>query len=930
MLDVLRQRFLGLKDFEQAVSALDTALERGDSMEILADFYLKYFHQVYDLERVHFPRVNGTPFPAEWKRSLNLGGRDLGIDGIFLRSDDDLVTVQSKFRTDQEVLTYAELATFWSESEHAKYRMVFTNVRNISDVAKRRKGHLFVGREQLEQLEGSFWQAFHDYCIGADIKKQARKLPRDYQSIALMDIERGFQTFDRGKLIAACGIGKTLIALWASEQLEAETTLFLAPNLQLIRQTLNEWAAETSKPFSYIVVCSDLTIDSDLDELSDSESGTDVPVTTDVTEIVAFLQLRRSKRKVVFSTYQSLDALANAIRVSNFSGFDVSISDEAHKTTGIDSAGSFGLALSDDHVPTRKRLFLTATERLFSPRLQAAAALQDRIVFSMDNHALYGPVFHRLSFSEAIRKGIICDYRVVLAIVSRNELREVLADNHYLINADNPGQSAIKTQTLVNLAVTKRLFVDTGVKKLVSYHRSVAEAKGFYTILSQDDDFADKRGKAFWVSGAMSSANRAVTMASFSESEPAVLSNARCLIEGVDIPLIDGVLFASPKNSLIDIVQAVGRALRKPPGRTSEKIAAVVVPVVLESETSAVDVTAPEFDRLYSVIQALRDQDDVLAEEIDQVNLQLATGTFRRQSTPFEGKLQLLIPSEVSLEALSEAITLRIAEVNSERAGTVQSASQLGVGQRTSAHDRNLRTMGDYTPSKYQSSLVDPTLQLMPMPVSTILKSAARINNNNIGHCIKLGVLKQEATKNQLSLTVVGEAYRNGTKTFQDVFRNQMMLYADPISALFPYRVFVEFLLRMGEVKYWDFLFGIYPASSSDSMSGIVDAAVARAAAARALNVSPSIANLKSQEQISDLLFAATGARFDSADVWSDRTTTYNQFRYFRRHLELYDDIFVDNSNVFQFKAGGEAKARTLLTSSLPLLNEAYGSVWWR
>jgi hypothetical protein len=113
-------------------------------------------------------------------------------------------------------------------------------------------------------------------------------------------------------------------------------------------------------------------------------------------------------------------------------------------------------------------------------------------------------------------------------------------------------------------------------------------------------------------------------------------------------------------------------------------------------------------------------------------------------------------------------------------------------------------------------------------------------------------------------------------------------------------------------------------------MSGIVDAAVARAAAARALNVSPSIAHSKSQDQISDLLFAATGARFDSADVWSDRTTTYNQFRYFRRHLELYDDVFVDDANVFEFKAGGEAKARTLLTSSLPFLTEAYGSVWWR
>jgi hypothetical protein len=447
--------------------------------------------------------------------------------------------------------------------------------------------------------------------------------------------------------------------------------------------------------------------------------------------------------------------------------------------------------------------------------------------------------------------------------------------------------------------------------------------------LNQDNAFLEERGQAFSVDGKMSSARRATIVTDFEDADPAVLSNARCLVEGVDIPLIDGVMFGSPKNSLIDIVQAVGRALRKPYGAPTEKVAAVVVPVVLESESSNIDVEAPEFDRLFSVVQALRDQDDVLAEEIDQLNLSVATGAYRRGSGALSGKIRLLIPGEVSLKELSEAITLRVAEVNSERAGTVSGTSQLGAGQRGSIRGRSLRTMGDYTPNKYRESLVDPTLYKFSSGTDTISKTTARINNNNIAHCLKVGVLKTAADQDFLALTKIGDSYKANRVSFIDLFKNQMMLYVDAVAGLYPYRALVEFHLRVENMDYWDFLYGIYPSDPAQSFDELIDSAEARTRAVRDLRINRALANKKNQEHINDLLSEATGIQYDSTNIWTDRTTIFNQFRYFRRHLELFDDIFYDDGNTFRFKPGGDLKARALLQRSEPSLISTYGDVWW-
>lgn len=923
--------FLSFRDFEEALSALDQNLDRGDGFEALAKFYLEFHSQTYLLEESHFPRVDGAPFPDRWVTELGLGSRDLGIDGIYRRSDDELVAVQVKYRSNQDRLRYSELATFWSESESAKFRMVFTNAVEVTDVATRRRGHLLVSREQLDSLDDEFWMSFHFYCRGEATPPRLKKAPRDYQLRAIDDIVQGFSSNDRGKLIAACGIGKTLIGLWTLERLNSRSILFMAPNLQLIRQTLNEWASQASEPFTYLAVCSDQTIDSGVDEISDAVTGTDIATTTDPIEIAEFLRVRTKKRKIIFSTYQSLDAIALATRLVQYEEFDLALFDEAHKTTGIDSDSGFGLGLVDDKINIGKRLFLTATERLISPRLQAAAADHDRVVFSMDDPSLYGVTFHRLSFSQAISEGIISDYRIVVAVMAGSELKSILDSYNFILDTDDEDQRSVKTTSVINQSVLKKVLKETGAQKLVSYHRSVREARSFAEAINTDEDFESIGAKGFSVDGSMSSSKRSQVIKSFEQTETGVLTNARCLVEGVDIPIIDGVFFASPKNSLIDIVQAVGRALRKPYGPENKKIAAIVVPVVLDAQSEEIDVSSTSFDRLYNLIQALRDQDQGIADEIDQLNLQVSTGGTRTRSG-LGNILRLIVPTGVSISEIEKALELRIAAVNGNNSGSVIPASRLGAGQRESSRDRKLRTIGDYTPAKYKESLVDPTIARFIDSENSLPRNAIKVNNNNVGHCEKLGVIVNEGA-NQFRLTNLGRKYQDGRIPFEDLFKNQLLLYKDlstQNSEVFSYRIFIEFMLKVKTVSYLEFLYGIYSTDVSAGTELAVVQGVERVNALRSLAISPEVANEKSKNEILRKLEDATGLTMDFNDVWTDRTTTFNQFRYFRRHLELFDQIFFDDRNIFKFRENGEIKAREILEKSSLLLKDlSYGDTWW-
>ncbi len=901
-------------------------------MEWFARYFFHYYKTVYRVDEAVFPVPDGAQFPEPWRKHLNLSTRDMGIDGLIRSRAGEFTAVQCKFRANNEGLSYKELGTFWADAEHAEQRLVFTNAKSITPDAHRRRGFVSVALEDLQSLPPEFWESLtRHFRDGEQAVLLPRKRPRPYQQRALNDLIAGLRDHPRGKLIAACGIGKTLISLWLAEFQGTDTVLVVAPNLQLIRQTLREWADQASEFFEYIAVCSDSSValsTFDTDEVIDNVTGFDIPTTTDAKVVQRFLEAPANHRKLVLSTYHSLQVVEEGVRTSKFGGFDLGIFDEAHKTAGLDAHVGFGLGLQDEHIPIAKRLFMTATERLYSPRIRAVAEQQDRIVFSMDDEELYGPSLHRLSFSTAIDEGIISDYRIVVAVLGATEIRRILLNYDYLIDTDEDPANRLAEDAhhLLSLAIMEKVHDDLGAKKFVTYHSTVRDARNFAMLVNEKS----REIIGYSVSGQASSRERAATIRAFEETESASLSNARVLVEGVNIPIIDSVYFVAAKSSLIDIVQALGRALRRPYESEEEKLAYVVIPVIVPEIDGEIDVSSSEFDRLYNVLQALRDQDDAVASEIDQLNLEVATGGSHSRTRLAE-RLRLLIPGELSVSELQSALMLRIAEVNARPTGSRLRSSSLGAGERVSPIARRVRTIGDYTPRTFCDSLVLPTLARFTRLNSVCARVDLKVNNNNVGHSEKLGLITSDGDGG-FGLTTIGKELKSGRVDFDTVFRNQILIYCDNRNEepTWPYRLIVETLVHLGQLSYPEFLFGPYAAGSGEAHEDAVRFALNRIEAVRNSGIDITVASEANQEAVLTELTRVTGVSMSLRDVFTDRTTTFNQFRYFRRHLELFQTTLEDRSDVLHVRQGRLSELQGLLSVSSRYLRPTdYGEKLW-
>lgn len=384
-------------ELESAIAQLGDNKQMGDAFEEFTHFYLNYHRAFYQAGGdIYSPVVTGR-LPVPVMQHLELEVTDHGVDGVFIRLDGAYVAYQSKFRTDpNNTIPYHELAKFWIEGKRAEYRLTVTNARRVTDLSAKQDGHLEVCRDKLVELDHAFFDALHEFATAnAVVHPKPKKQPREYQIEILDSLQSRLETTERGKLIAACGIGKTLLSLWLVERRGDRHVLFLAPSLQLIRQTLGEWAGE-AEPFTYICICSDKSV-ADEDDVMLGAKEIDIPVSTDPETVARFLS-SAGEKKFVFSTYQSVPVLVDALSQTDFE-FDIAIYDEAHRTAGSD--GLFSAALKDD-IRSKRRLFMTATERLVTSRVALAAEQANRVVFSMDDAATYGEAFVNLSFGEAI------------------------------------------------------------------------------------------------------------------------------------------------------------------------------------------------------------------------------------------------------------------------------------------------------------------------------------------------------------------------------------------------------------------------------------------------------------------------------------------------------------------------------------------------
>ena len=620
---------------------------------------------------------------------------DRGIDLVAReRETSELCAVQCKFYDPERSVTKADVDTFLAESGTGEFssRLFVSTTEHWNRAAEQTvacQAIIPVSRIGLEDLFSSTidWDSFSLETPEVMVRV-GRKALREHQKRALDAVTKGLATADRGKLIMACGTGKTLTSLRIAEAMAGAGgggVLFLVPSIALLSQTLREWSAEAEVPLRSFAVCSDAKVGRgrSKDSLSEDISVVDlaIPATTDADALAQRLTRPvapvdgATPMTVVFSTYQSIDVVARAQKMGA-PAFDLIICDEAHRTTGATLAGTdesaFVRVHDNAYLKAAKRLYMTATPRIYNDSTKAEASRKDALLASMDDAALYGEELFRLGFGEAVSRSLLTDYKVLVLTVSEDkvaaQLQSSLAEDGQLklddaarivgcwnalakrsVEAGDFGADAQPMRTAVAFArdikASKR-FASSFNGVVEDYRRTLSESDGGagprlasvevrhvdgkMNILERTSLLswlADGAGPAA-VSGVertgagrkASSSERADEVTEDGTSSCRILTNARCLSEGVDVPALDAVMFLSPRKSQVDIVQSVGRVMRLAPGK---KYGYIILPVAIPAGMAPEDVLADNnvFRVVWEVLQALRAHDERFDAMVNKIDL---------------------------------------------------------------------------------------------------------------------------------------------------------------------------------------------------------------------------------------------------------------------------------------------------------------------
>lgn len=595
---------------------------------------------------------------------------DTGIDLVAIPVDEHAgpVAIQCKFYALGHRIQKADIDSFLSASGKEPFgRRIVVDTsgapwgKNAQDAIEGQQ--IPVSRITLADLRDSDidWRT---YSLGSTQapKTRERKVPRDHQVRARSAVMSGFEEHDRGTMVMACGTGKTFTALTiAREFVEKEggtaRILFAVPSLALLKQTLDDWAAEADGAFTAWAVCSDTKVSSSARNDTAEESAVDLPIpaTTDGQRLADSLNANNATEglQVVFATYQSIEVIHRAQEIAGdeWRDFDLIICDEAHRTTGATLTGedesAFTKIHSDEFIRRAKTLYMTATPRIFAENAKNRASEKDAILTSMDDQETYGPVFFRLGFGQAVKENLLTDYKVIILTVSEEEVSQ-----HYQAIAEMGGELNLDTAAKLTgcwNALAKRKNrgsdVDYGedrapMRRAVAFCKDIKASKAVATQfpdlvngpfglsdLSNDDASDNLQVECRHVDGTMNAAVRAremdwLTEGAGTDEVPVcrILTNARCLSEGVDVPTLDAVLFLSPRKSQVDVIQAVGRVMRRAEGKDfGYIILPVAVPAGMAPERALDD--NKRFQVVWQVLKALRAHDERLDAAINSMEL---------------------------------------------------------------------------------------------------------------------------------------------------------------------------------------------------------------------------------------------------------------------------------------------------------------------
>jgi predicted helicase len=643
--------------------------DKGDRFERLIQSYL-YTDPRYS----HLTKVwlwNEFPYRKEF------GDHDIGIDLVGMTAEGDYWAIQCKCYQESARINKEEVDTFLSTSgrsfkdqegkeQRFAQRLWVSTTNNWSSKAEETLINQSppVARLNLLDLQEApvKWEKIDEGIFG-EKARQAKKELHFHQREALERTIEYFKSASRGKLIMACGTGKTFTSLRiAEEQAGANgTILFLVPSIALLGQTLREWTADAREDINPIAICSDAEITREKKKNEDAETYSVVdlalPASTKVEQILKQFELFEMTNKkgitVIFSTYQSIDVISKTQKRlesigSKYAKFDLIICDEAHRTTGVTLSGedesTFVKVHDNAFINSDKRLYMTATPRLYSEDSRRKAEEQTAVICSMDDEALYGEETYRIGFGHAVERGLLSDYKVLILTLSETdvtpEVQRALQNSEQEIGIDD----ASKLIGCIN-AMSKQILNEKGslnvndpepMRRAVAFTPSIKVSKkitgGFNKVSDSYYESVPELKKeslvnlrSMHIDGSMSATERDKLMSWLKEEpsdskEARVLTNVRCLSEGVDVPSLDAVMFLSAKNSQVDVVQSVGRVMRKSPGKSYGYI---IIPVVIPTDVAPEDALNDNerYKVVWTVLNALRAHDDRFNAIINKIDL---------------------------------------------------------------------------------------------------------------------------------------------------------------------------------------------------------------------------------------------------------------------------------------------------------------------
>ena len=607
-----------------------------------------------------------------WKEFPYKETGDLGIDLVIKTKEFGYWAIQCKCYGDDKKIDKENIGKFISmvvggfnvDGKKTNYSQMFLvttvpltdNARYVFNNAPIQDQTI---TSELLNDSGVDWEKLYNNVYGKDAQLPKKEL-REHQLIALNNTNSYLKENNRGKLIMACGTGKTFTALRIAENETNHkgTILFLVPSIALLGQTLREWKSDTKTNIHAICICSDPEISKKIGRNEEMETDRldelAYPASTDVEQVLE--QFKKIKERnedgmtVVFSTYQSIDVISKSqekLIENGFPEFDLIICDEAHRTTGVTLAGkdesAFTKVHNNDFLKSKKRLYMTATPRLFSDDSKSKAAQYDAVLCSMDDESLYGEEIYRIGFGEAVEKDLLTDYKVLILTLSDQDIppsiQSMISSSENEINMDD----AAKLIGCIN-ALSKEVLGDSELitesdpepmKRAVAFCQNIKASKKIGEVFNSvsttyiDSLPENKRGKMVsltckHIDGTMSAPDKDNLLGWLKkenkEKECRILTNVRVLSEGVDVPSLDAVLFLSSRNSQVDVVQSVGRVMRKSPGK---KYGYIIIPVVVPSDVEP-DQALNDNERfkvVWSVLNALRAHDDRFNATINKIDL---------------------------------------------------------------------------------------------------------------------------------------------------------------------------------------------------------------------------------------------------------------------------------------------------------------------